>query len=162
MDTSVLLPFPVFISKNIIDINYYGFQTYSLSLYLYPKTNPSASSGQAIQQTIEQQTERTPNLKAEIVKQIAEKLGLSFTNEKFPSSGGVVGDRGGKNGQSATNNQGSTNTQASRNTQNYMSLPYNPKLKERARELRKAGNLSEVLFWKEVKNKQFKGFDFNR
>ena len=76
--------------------------------------------------------------------------------------GGVVGDRGGKNGQSATNNQGSTNTQASRNTQNYMSLPYNPKLKERARELRKAGNLSEVLFWKEVKNKQFKGFDFNR
>ena len=152
----------VFISKNIIDINYYGFQTYSLSLYLYPKTNPSASSGQAIQQTIEQQTERTPNLKAEIVKQIAEKLGLSFTNEKFPSSGGVVGDRGGKNGQSATNNQGSTNTQASRNTQNYMSLPYNPKLKERARELRKAGNLSEVLFWKEVKNKQFKGFDFDR
>ncbi|PSJ71412.1 hypothetical protein C7N43_39465 [Sphingobacteriales bacterium UPWRP_1] len=43
-----------------------------------------------------------------------------------------------------------------------MRLPYNPKLKERARELRKAGNLSEVLLWNQVKNKQFRGFDFDR
>jgi len=43
-------------------------------LYLYPKTNG--------QQIIGQVTERTPNLNAEIVKQIAEKLGLTFTNEK--------------------------------------------------------------------------------
>lgn len=50
----------------------------------------------------------------------------------------------------------------SRATKNYFSLPYNPKLKERARELRKAGNLPEVLFWNQVKNKQFKGFDFDR
>ncbi len=50
----------------------------------------------------------------------------------------------------------------SRNTLNYMNLPYNPKLKERARELRKSGNLSEVLFWNQVKNKQFKGYDFDR
>ncbi len=49
-----------------------------------------------------------------------------------------------------------------RNTQNYMNLPYNPNLKKRARELRKAGNLSEVLFWKEVRNKQFKDYDFDR
>ena len=34
------------------------------------------------QQTIDQTTERTPNLNPEIVKQIAEKLGLTFTNEK--------------------------------------------------------------------------------
>ena len=34
-----------------------------------------------------------------------------------------------------------------RNTNAFMSLPYNPKLKIRARELRKAGNLSEVLLW---------------
>ena len=34
-------------------------------------------------------------------------------------------------------------------------LPYNPKLKERARELRKAGNLSEVLFWQQVHKKKF-------
>jgi very-short-patch-repair endonuclease len=50
----------------------------------------------------------------------------------------------------------------SRNTQNYMSLPYNPKLKERAHELRKAGNLSEILFWQQVRNKQFKNLDFDR
>lgn len=50
----------------------------------------------------------------------------------------------------------------SRNSRNYFQLPYNPKLKEKARELRKAGNLSEVLFWNKVKNKQFKGFDFDR
>ncbi len=41
-------------------------------------------------------------------------------------------------------------------------LPYNPALKEKARELRKAGNLSEVLFWNAVKNKQFSGLDFDR
>ncbi|MEZ5495539.1 MAG: HsdR family type I site-specific deoxyribonuclease [Gammaproteobacteria bacterium] len=50
----------------------------------------------------------------------------------------------------------------SRNSKNYLSLPYNPKLKERAKELRKAGNLSEVLFWNQVKRQQFKGYDFDR
>lgn len=45
---------------------------------------------------------------------------------------------------------------------NYKQLPYNPKLKERARELRKAGNLSEVLFWNQVKNKNFLSLDFHR
>jgi predicted helicase len=43
-------------------------------LYLYPKTNG--------QQIIGQTAERTPNLNAEIVKQIADKLGLKFTSEK--------------------------------------------------------------------------------
>ncbi len=41
-------------------------------------------------------------------------------------------------------------------------LPKNPKLKERARELRKAGILSEVIFWNAVKNKQFLNLDFDR
>ncbi len=41
-------------------------------------------------------------------------------------------------------------------------LPFNPNLKDRARELRKAGNLSEVLLWNQVKNKQFLGLDFDR
>ncbi|MBK7215243.1 MAG: HsdR family type I site-specific deoxyribonuclease [Bacteroidales bacterium] len=49
-----------------------------------------------------------------------------------------------------------------RASKNYFDLPYNPKLKERARALRQAGNLSEVLFWNQVKNKQFKGYDFDR
>jgi predicted helicase len=43
-------------------------------LYIYPETNA--------QQTIDQTTERTPNLNPEIVKQIADGLGLIFTNEK--------------------------------------------------------------------------------
>ncbi|MBK8513817.1 MAG: N-6 DNA methylase [Saprospiraceae bacterium] len=46
----------------------------SFPLYLYPETDG--------QQTIGQTAERTPNLNTEIVKQIAEKLGLTFTNEK--------------------------------------------------------------------------------
>jgi len=41
-------------------------------------------------------------------------------------------------------------------------LPYNPQLKERARELRKAGNEAEIIFWKQVHNKQFLGLDFDR
>jgi very-short-patch-repair endonuclease len=41
-------------------------------------------------------------------------------------------------------------------------LPYNPALKQRAKELRKAGNLSEALFWNAVKNRQINGLDFDR
>lgn len=67
-----------------------------------------------------------------------------FVDFEFPSSGGVAVGRGG------------------RNTTNYMSLPYNPKLKERAKALRKAGNLAEVLFWQQVNKKQFMGLDFDR
>ena len=43
-------------------------------LYIYPEANG--------QQTILPTAKRTPNLNTEIVKQIAEKLGLTFTNEK--------------------------------------------------------------------------------
>jgi len=49
-----------------------------------------------------------------------------------------------------------------RNSKNYFSLPYNPHLKNRARALRKAGYLSEVLFWQRINKGQFKGFDFDR
>ena len=41
-------------------------------------------------------------------------------------------------------------------------IPKNPRLKERAKELRKAGILSEVIFWNVVKNKQFMSLDFDR
>ncbi len=44
----------------------------------------------------------------------------------------------------------------------YSKLPYNPNLKEKARELRKAGNLSEVLLWNNLKQKKMLGFDFTR
>jgi predicted helicase len=64
----------IFISKNLVDKNLYGFQTSLFPLYLYPETNA--------QQTIDNNTARIPNLNSEIVKQIADSLGLTFTNEK--------------------------------------------------------------------------------
>lgn len=41
-------------------------------------------------------------------------------------------------------------------------LPYNPKLKLRARELRQAENLSEVLFWMQITKGRFYKIDFDR
>ena len=43
-----------------------------------------------------------------------------------------------------------------------LNLPYNASLKSRAKALRKAGNFSEVVFWKEVRNKSFWTIDFDR
>lgn len=41
-------------------------------------------------------------------------------------------------------------------------LPYNPLLAKLTREKRKAGILSEVLFWKMVRNRSFHNIDFDR
>ena len=41
-------------------------------------------------------------------------------------------------------------------------LPYNPILKDNAKALRKAGVLSEVLFWQRVHRKKFYNLDFDR
>ena len=41
-------------------------------------------------------------------------------------------------------------------------LPYNPNLKTNSRELRKAGNLSEALLWKELRASNFFGYSFYR
>jgi len=49
-----------------------------------------------------------------------------------------------------------------RNRELYFALPHNPKLRERAKELRKAGNLCEVLLWKQLHKKKFKQYDFDR
>jgi very-short-patch-repair endonuclease len=49
-----------------------------------------------------------------------------------------------------------------RNKQRYMSLPFNPKLKARAKQLRQAGMLHEALLWNQLKRKQFEGLDFDR
>ncbi|MEE1946652.1 endonuclease domain-containing protein [Pedobacter sp. KR3-3] len=43
-----------------------------------------------------------------------------------------------------------------------LELPYNPKLKERAKELRYARNLPEVLFWQQVHKRKFYKMDFDR
>ena len=41
-------------------------------------------------------------------------------------------------------------------------LPENPSLRKRARELRRAGNLCEVLLWQQIHKQKFNGFDFDR
>ena len=64
----------ILLTNNLLDINFYGFQTYCLPLYLYPETTA--------QQTLDDNTERTPNLNPEIVKQIEEGLGYFFSPEK--------------------------------------------------------------------------------
>ena len=64
----------ILLTNNLLDINFYGFQTYCLPLYLYPETTA--------QQTLDGNTERTPNLNPEIVKQIEEGLGIAFVSEK--------------------------------------------------------------------------------
>ena len=43
-----------------------------------------------------------------------------------------------------------------------LNLPYNPSLNNGAKALRKAGNFAEVVFWKQVRNKEFWQFDFDR
>jgi very-short-patch-repair endonuclease len=43
-----------------------------------------------------------------------------------------------------------------------MRIYYNPKLKERARELRNSSTLSEILLWNELKQKKILGFQFYR
>lgn len=45
---------------------------------------------------------------------------------------------------------------------NYLRLDYNPLLKERAKALRKARNLPEVLFWMRVNRGQLYDLDFDR
>ncbi len=49
-----------------------------------------------------------------------------------------------------------------RHTKNYLALPFNAALKQRAKELRRAGNLAEVLLWNQLKGKQLNGLDFDR
>jgi len=43
-----------------------------------------------------------------------------------------------------------------------MNLPYNSALRQHAKELRKAGNLSEALLWLQLKKGNLKGYDFDR
>lgn len=57
----------IMLCKNAIDLNYYGFQTYQLPLYIY---------NEELGKTV-----RTPNLNPEIVKEISEKLSLPFASD---------------------------------------------------------------------------------
>jgi predicted helicase len=74
--------FHAFITNKIIESSYVSNRTSEITsvfpLYLYQESNN--------QQSIHPITERAPNLNREIVKQIADKLGLTFTNEKEAST----------------------------------------------------------------------------
>jgi|ERR1043165_170709 very-short-patch-repair endonuclease len=41
-------------------------------------------------------------------------------------------------------------------------IPYNPALKELARQLRNNSTKSEILLWKQLRNRQMLGYDFHR
>lgn len=41
-------------------------------------------------------------------------------------------------------------------------IPYNPKLKELARQLRNNSTRSEIILWQHLKGKQMMGYDFHR
>jgi predicted helicase len=70
-----LMEYVCLITDHIIEKGSLPKGNYSLfPLYLYPESNG-------------QSTERQPNLNTEIVKQIAGKLGLTFTNEKETTNG---------------------------------------------------------------------------
>lgn len=47
-------------------------------------------------------------------------------------------------------------------TEIYRTLPFNPNLKQRARELRHADSLPEALLWREISGKKINGLNFNR
>ena len=65
----------IYLTNSIVDLNiFYRGRGTVFPLYLYPEKNNQLST--------EETAKRTPNLNLEIVKQIAEKLGLVFTNEK--------------------------------------------------------------------------------
>lgn len=72
----------IFISNKIIESSFVSNKTSEITsvfpLYKYNDLN---------QTTIEDMAERTPNLNLEIVSEIAEKLGLTFTNEKETTAG---------------------------------------------------------------------------
>ena len=128
-------------------------------LYIYPETNR--------QQTIGQTAERTPNLNPEIVKQIADKLGLIFVPEKNspPLDSPVLNSpplEGCLQGGVVTKEILTTihSTPIHRNF--IENLPFNPALKPLLKDKRKAGILSEVLFWQQVHKGVFHKIDFDR
>lgn len=131
-----------FIANKVIESSYVSNRTSEITstfpLYIYPETNG--------QQTIEQSEVRKPNLKIEIVNQIAEKLGLTFVPEARISSrdsppykGGVPEGWGG--------------------SERVNNLPH---LKTFRKELRNNLTPAEATLWKLLQGKQLEGRKFRR
>jgi len=148
---------------------------YIFPLYLYQETNGQLSIGQAI--------ERTPNLKAEIVNQIAEQLGIRFVPEKkapllykegCPEDGVVKNTNQNQNLVVKNTNQNQNlavknttqnlvvkNTTQNQNlaVKNINNLPY---LKTFRKELRNNSTPAEAKLWTLLKGKQLEGRKFRR
>jgi len=129
----------IFITKLIGEFNLtgtagrYGSGNY-FPLYLYPENNG--------QQTIENSTERKPNLNLEIVNEISKKIGLVFIPEKSSHPdllGGVPEGRGGN--------------------KQIHNLPY---LKTFRKELRNNLTPAEATLWKMLQKRQLDGRKFRR
>lgn len=63
-----------FVSKEPIDKNFYGFQTYVFPLYLYPEAGEQAT----LDQSGGEPKGRTPNLDIKLVSEIKKGIGLEF------------------------------------------------------------------------------------
>ena len=87
----------------------------------------------------------------EVGNEMVEDVGNS------PPVGGV-GYEASRGGPKVSNDS----TKIRRSYRKYSELPFNPKLKQRAKDLRKAGVLSEALMWKKLKKGQIEGLDFDR
>ncbi len=70
----------IFITNNLLDINFFRFQTYLFPLYLYPETTTQQTLSEF--ETLTGLNGRKPNLNMEIVNKMAKKLGVSFVLEK--------------------------------------------------------------------------------
>ncbi len=67
----------IFVSRTIVDKNFYGFQSYSFPLYLYDDSEQKSFFD----------VNRKPNLNMDIVHTLETALGLSFTPEKEDTEG---------------------------------------------------------------------------
>jgi very-short-patch-repair endonuclease len=115
------------------------------------------SENDNIYKNITQSTAINPSSNAEIINQIAEKLDLTFVPGKNspPSEGCPTGGVVHKEIVTIINNHPII--------RNFVeNLPYNPSLNQLAKDKRKAGILSEVLFWQQVHKGIFHKIDFDR
>lgn len=79
-------PLKVFLSKAITDKSYISSldNGYTFPLYLYPDENTQTN---LLESQVEDKPTRTPNLDPKIVADIANAIGLTFTNEKTAEAG---------------------------------------------------------------------------
>jgi 3-dehydroquinate synthetase/shikimate kinase len=89
---------------------------------------------------------------------LAEVVKYGMISKNSPSSEGVPAGRG----SSSLNSLIPLPNYKSPLIKKLNDLPYNPNLQENAKNLRKSGNLSEVILWNVLKNKQFLNLDFDR